>query len=179
MHTTAGRTRLTTGRIRVPVARQRGLARRIGWPAVESLAREESAEKAEGQADREVAAFRVHGVNSMVTKRCVNSIAAKTRKPGFELIRSRAVTVVRWTVRLGRAAKAWSRNGVLASRHVSVYAPQPGHGRDSTACRSYSEGWLPRFHRSPHVAHVTVQLVALPTSHRPLSRTPSVRADRQ
>ena len=52
------------------------------------------------------------------------------------------------------------------SRHARVYPAQPGHGRDSTDCLSYSERFPIRFHRSPQDAQFTIQLS---TTHRPYS----------
>ena len=44
-----------------------------------------------------------------------------------------------------QAARRMRGRGTVCftSRQVSVYAPQPGHGRDSTACRSYSDRLAP------------------------------------
>jgi hypothetical protein len=45
-----------------------------------------------------------------------------------------------------------------------VYAPQLGHGRDSTACRSYSDQFPAIAHEWPHDPQLTAHV---PTSHRP------------
>ena len=157
--TTAGSTRFTTGDVRVPVARQHGLARwrPIGRPAVEAA--HPAINPPTRPRPRQTATD--WRFMSLTPGASSNSIAGVTRKPGFVSRRSRAVEWVGGRRGSGRPTNIWPHN---AGPDFAA-----GEGIRPTA------GARPRFDRLPFVYRQQSRRgsTAGRTSHTPRSSSPN------